>query len=120
MKAYDFESLEIIGVGAYGKVVKACHKTTGEMVAIKHIDKDAMQRMELEEQLLNEIRIMRALNHPNILQLTCCFEDYKNVHLVMNLSTEGSLFKKVTKDGMSEELATAVHMRLTVVYTRCA
>jgi calcium-dependent protein kinase len=108
MKIYDFESIEVIGVGAYGKVVKARHKTTGMMVAIKHVDKDAMERMELEEQLINEIRIMKALNHPNILKLLNCFEDYKNVHLVMELSTEGSLYKKISKDGMSEECATVV------------
>lgn len=107
-RIYDYETLETIGVGAYGKVVKARHKTTGDMVAIKHVDKDAMQRMELEEQLINEIRIMRKLVHPNILQLLGCFEDYKNVHLVMELSKEGSLYKKVSKDGMSEEQATAV------------
>lgn len=104
----DFDVQEVIGVGAYGKVVKALHKAADRLVAIKHVDKEAMERMELEEQLLNEIRIMKSLKHPNIVNLYDCFEDYRNVHLVMELSTEGSLFTKMSQNGMAEHEAVKV------------
>lgn len=104
----DFDVQEVIGAGAYGKVVKAVHKDSGRLVAIKHVDKEAMQRMELEEQLINEIKIMKSLKHPNILTLYDSFEDYRNVHLVMELSNDGSLFSKMSDIGMDEPEAVKV------------
>lgn len=67
-----------------------------------------MEAMDLEEQLINEIHILNKLRHPNILQLKGCFEDQKNVYLVMELATEGSLFKKMKADGLPEPQAVSV------------
>lgn len=107
-KMIEFDIVEIIGVGAYGKVAKVRQKSTGKLMAIKHVDKAAMSRMDLEEQLLNEIKIMKHLKHPNILNLIACFEDYKNVHLLMELSTEGDLYSRLPPTGMTEYEAAKV------------
>ena len=114
-KPFDFESVEIIGKGrldlpgAYGKVVKAILKETGESFAVKQVDKAAMEMLGLEEQLMNEITILQRLKHANILRLHGCFEDVKTVYLVMELATSGSLFKTIKKEGLSEQRAVAVN-----------
>ncbi|KAG0543066.1 hypothetical protein BDA96_02G157700 [Sorghum bicolor] len=34
---YDYKKLGVLGEGTYGKVVRACHRPTGEMVAVKWV-----------------------------------------------------------------------------------
>ncbi|KAJ1912338.1 kinase subunit of RNA polymerase II carboxy-terminal domain kinase I [Tieghemiomyces parasiticus] len=57
-----------VGEGTYGKVYKAVHQTTGSVVALKRF------RMESEKEgfpitAMREIKLLRALSHPNILKL---------------------------------------------------
>ena len=47
-------------LGAFGIVYKAVHKTTGELRAIKFIDKSAVSA-EKESKLLQEITILKKL-----------------------------------------------------------
>lgn len=75
--------------------MRALWRTTGEIVALKQVDKASMESMGLEEQLINEVNIMNRLQHPNILQLKACFEDQKTVYMVMELATDGSLFRRI-------------------------
>jgi serine/threonine protein kinase len=44
----DFEVLELLGKGAYAKVVKAVHKETKQVKAIKVIDKTFMERVSIK------------------------------------------------------------------------
>jgi cyclin-dependent kinase 12/13 len=67
----DISCMEIetqVGSGTYGSVFKARDKLSNDSVALKFI------KLEKEKEgfpitALREIKIMRALNHPNILQL---------------------------------------------------
>jgi serine/threonine protein kinase len=37
----------VLGEGSFGKVFKAKIRATGELIAVKHIDKSAMDRFEM-------------------------------------------------------------------------
>ena len=43
-KIKDFELLEKIGKGSFSKVFKGRNSTTGELVAIKRINKDQLEK----------------------------------------------------------------------------
>jgi calcium-dependent protein kinase len=69
-----------LGRGAYGVVYKAKEKNVdGPWRAIKKIPKKMIKQPEL---LLNEIDILKSLDHPTIVRLYECFEDDKNLFLV--------------------------------------
>ncbi|GAM26990.1 hypothetical protein SAMD00019534_101650 [Acytostelium subglobosum LB1] len=60
-----------LGSGAFAQVFKAIHKTSGNVVAIKMIDVYRLteRNSKLKENLNYEIRILKSVNHPNIVTL---------------------------------------------------
>ena len=67
----DFVSLtrKAIGEGAFGEVYKVRHKTSGNLFAIKVINKERILKSNLLEQIKREVRIMYNLSHPHIIKL---------------------------------------------------
>lgn len=47
--------------------------------------------------MLNEIEILKTLDHPNILKLYEFFQDHKRYFLVTELCNGGELFDKITE-----------------------
>lgn len=90
-----FSIVDTVGRGAYGVVVAAKNKQSDEMVAIKKIQK-AFDHKIFAKRTLRELKIMRLLNHENILKLKkillpksrAAFED---IYLVSEL-VEGDLY----------------------------
>ncbi|RNA25515.1 cyclin-dependent kinase 12 [Brachionus plicatilis] len=73
-----FERLEIIGEGTYGKVFKARDIETNELVALKSV------KLENEKEgfpitAVREIKILRQLQHPNIVNMIEIVTDKQDV-----------------------------------------
>ena len=63
---------------------------TGTSYALKTLLKDKLKKPELQK-LREEVRIMAALDHPNILRINECFEDETSIKLVLDLCQGGKL-----------------------------
>ena len=63
-----YRLLKTIGKGNFAKVKLAKHIPTGKEVAIKIIDKTQLNPGSLQK-LFREVRIMKTLDHPNIVKL---------------------------------------------------
>jgi serine/threonine protein kinase len=75
-----FEIQEELGKGRFGIVHKVVEKETGLTWAAKTIKcLKAMDRIKVQD----EIRIMRSLQHPKLLQLSASFETAKEIIMVM-------------------------------------
>lgn len=97
---YEFKDL--LGTGAFSQVVLAeSKKKPGEMYAVKCIDKKALKGKE--DSLENEVKVLRKLKHPNIVQLLETYEDKNKVYLVMELVTGGELFDRIVEKGSYTE-----------------
>lgn len=93
---------ELLGTGAFSVVRLAESKErVGQMYAIKIIDKKALKGKE--DSLENEIKVLRRLQHPNIVQLLETYEDKSKVYLVMELVTGGELFDRIVEKGSYTE-----------------
>ena len=98
-KLDDYKMEETIGQGTYGKVKLATHIQTNEKVAIKIINKKRLINNGDNERILNEIKIMTKLNHPNVLKAFEVFEDEINYYIVMERPIKGDLFNYICSKG---------------------
>ena len=77
---YDFA--EVVGEGGFGTVLRARHRRTGEVVAIKSI---AKSQLKDEEALQLEVAFLKMSDHPNTVRYYETFEDAHDIHLVMEM-----------------------------------
>merc|ERR1719174_1792074 len=88
--------------------MKCRHKETNAVRAVKSIAKSQMKNFDRFKQ---EINIMKILDHPNIVQLFECFEDHRNIYLILELCTGGELFDRIIDTGHFTEIQAAIVMR---------
>ena len=89
---YAIEKSEL-GSGSFGKVLKAREKVSKELRAIKIIPKIKIKDLN---KFMNEIEVMKLLDHPNIVKLYEWYEDENSLYLVMELCSGGDLFKMLS------------------------
>mmetsp|Transcript_6582 Transcript_6582/g.4745 ORF Transcript_6582/g.4745 Transcript_6582/m.4745 type:complete len:116 (+) Transcript_6582:25-372(+) len=64
---------KVLGEGAFGKVMLAKHNATQRDRAVKEISKEYLSE-ENKVALINEVRTMQSLDHPNIVRLFEVFD----------------------------------------------
>lgn len=92
---------ENIGSGTFSVVRRGKNKKTGEIVAIKIIDKKAVG--DKTEMIQTEIDILRRVRHPYIIGMKEMFETPTTIYLVMEMVTGGELFDKIVERGAYSE-----------------
>lgn len=116
MKDYDellkyYELYETIGTGGFAKVKLACHILTGEMVAIKIMDKTALGS-DLPR-IKTEIDALKNLRHQHVCQLYQVLETDNTIFLVLEYCPGGELFDYIiSQDRLSEEEARVVFRQI--------
>lgn len=83
-----------IGQGSYGEVKRIIHKNTGEVRAMKIIEKKLVSD-EYVKSLLNEIEILKQLDHPNIVKIYEFYQDKMNFYLITEFIEGGELFDRI-------------------------
>ena len=98
----EYNLLDLVGEGSFGKVYKARKKFTGETSAIKFIAKKGKTERDLRS-LRQEIDILRVLKHPNIIAMRDAFETEHEFCVVMEYA-QGELFEVLEDDRTLPEL----------------
>ncbi|XP_075892679.1 MAP/microtubule affinity-regulating kinase 4 isoform X2 [Nelusetta ayraudi] len=98
----NYRLLKTIGKGNFAKVKLARHILTGREVAIKIIDKTQLNPTSLQK-LYREVRIMKTLNHPNIVHLFEVIETEKTLYLIMEYASGGEVFDYLVAHGRMKE-----------------
>ena len=82
--------MQTIGQGSFGKVFKVKQKVTGNIFAMKLINKNTEVHNSENKNFLNEIYILRQLDHPNILKVYEYFSNEKYWYFVMEYISGGN------------------------------
>ncbi len=100
---YNYESLKIIGRGAFGEVHVCREIKTGKIYAIKKIKKETI---ELKNQLMhirNEQLLMSKVKSPWIVELKSSFQEGDYLYLVMEFLAGGDLMSLLIKKDILTE-----------------
>lgn len=113
----DYELKEEIGVGSTSKCFRCVRKSDGKEFACKVIDKrhvEAKFNGSLLDQFFVEIKVLKSLNHPNIIHLQDTYETPDRIYMVMEMMKGGELFDYVVDKGtLSEEEACIIIRKIT-------
>ena len=113
-----YEIKGTLGKGKFGQVKLGIHKESGKQVAIKIINKNYLEGMDLE-QIKSEIDILKIAKHPNIIKLYDVFENEKYIYIIMEYCPGGDLFSYIEKRDFKlkeERAAEIIHKLCTAVY----
>ena len=111
---YDLK--EEIGIGSTSKCYRCVRKSDKKEFACKLIDKRQveMKFTGLLEQFFVEIKVLKALKHPNIIHIEDSFETPDRIYMVMEMMKGGELFDYVVEKGtLSEEEASVLVRKIT-------
>ena len=94
----DYEFIEIIGKGMYGKVLKALNKKENKYYAIKSLNfKDISEKERIN--IETEVNFLKELKHPNIVLYKDSFiDENNNLNIVTSFCEGGDLYKKLFKE----------------------
>uniref|UniRef100_A0A3B4U2N9 non-specific serine/threonine protein kinase n=1 Tax=Seriola dumerili TaxID=41447 RepID=A0A3B4U2N9_SERDU len=90
-----YEIGDVLGSGHFGQVRRVCERASGTCWAAKFlkIRKSACSRLGLERSgVEQEVEILQAIQHPNIVTLKDVFESRAEVVLILELVSGGELF----------------------------
>nr|XP_060611103.1 SNF-related serine/threonine-protein kinase-like [Anolis sagrei ordinatus] len=102
---YDLEGT--LGKGHFAVVRLARHVFTGERVAVKVIDKGKLRGGGAVAQLLQEVRCMKLVQHPNVVRLYEVIDTQAKLYLILELGSGGDMFDHLLRHegGLGEERA---------------
>ena len=99
-----YEELEELGSGFYGKVKKVRLIKNPEIIrAMKIIPEENIIQGE-GASLIDEIEILKNLQHPNIMKVYESFVDNHNYYIISELCDQGHLLSKLEKLGKMDQI----------------
>ncbi|XP_045895767.1 LIM domain kinase 1-like [Micropterus dolomieu] len=85
---------EVLGKGFFGQAVKVTHQETGEVMVMKELIRFDE---ETQKTFLKEVKVMRCLDHPNVLKFIGLFYKDKRINFVSEYIEGGTLRETIIK-----------------------
>ncbi|XP_053704114.1 LIM domain kinase 1-like isoform X3 [Synchiropus splendidus] len=85
---------EVLGRGSFGQAVKVTHKETGEVMVMKEL---IAFDEETQKTFMKEVKVMRGLDHPNVLRFIGLFYQDRHIHFVSEYIEGGTLKDTINK-----------------------
>ena len=105
----DYKKLNFLGEGSFGTVYRVQNKYTYTICAMKIINKSS-NSPEDDKEILNEINILRIMDHPSVLKIFEFYSNRKSYSIVTELCSGGELFKQIIDKGPFNEKYSAFVM----------
>ena len=99
----SYKIMEKLGEGSYGTVWKVKQRKTHLIRAMKKITKNTNSRSETINEIINEIELLKKLDHPNIVKIFEFFIEPDGYYLITEYCGGGELFDAIKKNGTFSE-----------------
>lgn len=110
----DFELVSALGSGAFGEVYQVKRIDSGQVFAMKLLDKTKYFKDKLMKYAISERNVLCMLKHPFITQLHSAFQTAEKLVLIMEFCAGGDLSRQLFRRKRFEEHA-AVNIICEVV-----
>ena len=97
MKIENYILEECLGKGSFGEVYLTTLPNDPNKYATKLYDRAVIENSEAKKYLENEIKILRLLDHPNIIKIKDVKKSKKHFFVVMECCNGGEISKAVQK-----------------------
>lgn len=114
-----YEMGRLLGKGTFAKVYHGKQLDSGEIVAIKVINKDQVKKEGMMDQIQREISVMRLVRHPNVVELKEVMATKTKIFFVMEHVRSGELFARVACGRLREDLARKYFQQLISAVDFC-
>ena len=115
----DYKMLDLLGEGSFGKVYSVEGRYSGIKRAMKIISKSSKTKMN-ENEINNEINILRHMDHPNIVKIFEFFSTPNAYTLITEKCNEGELFNEIkTKGPFNEKTSSYIMYQIFSAINYC-
>ena len=105
----DYRKIKFLGEGSFAAVYQVQNKYTDAICAMKIINKSSNSPEE-DNEILNEINILRYMDHPSVLKIFEFYSNRKSYSIVTELCPGGELFQQIIDKGPFNEKYSAFVM----------
>ncbi|CAD8090226.1 unnamed protein product [Paramecium sonneborni] len=113
-----YEIIGVVGEGAYGIVLKCRNKETNEYVAIKKF-KETEDDETVKKSIQREVKMLRMLKHPNIIQLKEAFKKKGKIFLVFQFVDRNLLELLEERKQLDQESIKRIILQLVLAINAC-
>jgi calcium-dependent protein kinase len=107
----DYKKLQILGEGSFAIVYEAQNRITDIMRAMKIIKKNKYNSKDEEElEIINEINILKTMDHPNIVKIFEFYSNKETYNIIMEYCKGGKLSNEIKNLAPFDEKYTAYVM----------
>lgn len=116
----NYDIKKKLGEGSYGVVWKVEHKQTGLTRAMKKIIKNPRSKNDSEKEIMNEINILKKMDHPNIVKIFEFYNTPEGYYLITEFCSEGELFNEIVDNApFSEDAAARIMYQIFSAVNYC-
>lgn len=102
----NFEKIENLGKGTFGKVTLVRSKESGKLYAMKTMNKKMLEDYDQIEATILERNILFEIDHPFIVSAHYSFQSQEGVHLILDYVSGGNMLERIREeDYFNEERA---------------